>query len=72
MQHEPTNRRTLLAIVLGALALWGAVLGLGAYLGLDPQTPDRDFRRLGVVAATTGGVLGFWLALLYLRRLRKP
>jgi membrane protein DedA with SNARE-associated domain len=65
MNHEPSHRRVLLWTIIAALAVWGCLLGLGAYLGLDPQTPDRDFRRLWVVAATTGGFLLFWLLLLW-------
>jgi hypothetical protein len=71
MNHEPSHRRVLLWVIVAALAAWGCLLGLGAYLGLDPQTPDRDFRRLGVVAATTGGFLLFWLAMLLWRGRRK-
>ena len=70
MKHEPTNRRVLLWAIVVGLAAWGLLLALGAYLGLDPQTPDRDFRRLWVVAATTGGFLVFWLGMLLLRRRR--
>lgn len=69
MQHEPTNRRLLWYIVAGLVA-WGMLLGLGAYLGLDPQTPDRDYRRLWVVAAMTGGFLTLWLGALALRSRR--
>jgi hypothetical protein len=70
MEHEPTNRRMLLWAIVGGLVAWGCLLGLGAYLGLDPQTPDRDFRRLWVVAATTGGFLVLWLVALAIRRRR--
>jgi hypothetical protein len=70
MEHEPTNRRLLLWAIVVALAGWGCLLALGAYLGLDPQTPDRDFRRLWVVAATTGGFLALWLGAMLLRRRR--
>ncbi len=70
LKHEPTNRRLLLWSIVGALVAWGALLGLGAYLGLDPQTPDRDYRRLLVVVAMTGGFLAFWLLMLALRRRR--
>ena len=71
MEHEPANRRVLLGAVIGGLTVWGALLALGAYLGLDRQTPDRDYRRLLVVAATTGGFLLFWLAALAVRG-RRP
>ncbi|HEX6960875.1 MAG TPA: hypothetical protein VF175_03350 [Lacipirellula sp.] len=70
MEHEPTNRRLLVWAIIGGVVAWGALLGLGAYLGLDPQTPDRDFRRLWVVAATTSGFLAFWLLMLALKRRR--
>ncbi len=70
MKYEPTNRRLLLWLIVAAVAAWGALLALGAYLGLDPQTPDRDFRRLWVVAGTTGGFLGLWLGALFFRRRR--
>ena len=68
MRYEPTNRRGLLWLIVGALVFWGLLLALGAYLGLDPQTPKHDFRKLWVVAATTGGFVLFWLAALRLRR----
>ena len=67
MDHEPTNRRALLWLIVGAVAAWGVLLALGAYLGLDPQTPDRDYRRLLVVAATVGGFLVMWLGALLWR-----
>jgi len=67
MDHEPTNRRLLMRLVVGGLVAWGLLLALGAYLGLDPQTPDRDYRRLLVVAATVGGFLVMWLLALKLR-----
>lgn len=70
MEHEPTNRRMLIGAIVAGVVAWGALLGLGAYLGLDPQTPDRDFRRLWVVAATTSGFLAFWLLMLALKRRR--
>jgi 4-amino-4-deoxy-L-arabinose transferase-like glycosyltransferase len=68
MEHEPTNRRLLLWAIIAGLVAWGALLGLGAYLGLDPQTPDRDYRRLWVVVAMTGGFLVVWLIMLALKR----
>lgn len=71
MESEPTNRRLLMWLVFGGLVAWGALLGLGAYLGLDPETPDLDYRRALVVAGTIGGFILFWLAAL-LWRGKKP
>ena len=68
MDYEPTNRRLLLWSIFGALAVWGSLLGLGAYLGIDPQTPDRDFRRLWVVMGATGAFLALWLGALFFRK----
>ena len=70
MKHEPSNRRLLMGLLIGGLVAWGGCLALGAYLGLDPQTPDRDWRRVLVVVATTGGFLLFWLAALAFGRRR--
>jgi membrane protein DedA with SNARE-associated domain len=70
MDYEPSNRRLLLWSIVAALVVWGGLLALGAYLGLDPQTPDRDFRRLWVVAAMTAGFLVLWLGALYFGRRR--
>jgi hypothetical protein len=67
MKYEPSNRRLLLWALVAAVAVWGGLLALGAYLGLDPHTPDRDFRRLWVVAGMTGGFLALWLGALYWR-----
>ena len=68
MKYEPTNRRVLLWSIIVALATWAILLSLGAYLGLDPQTPDYDWRRVGIALAAIGGFLGFWLVLLARRR----
>jgi hypothetical protein len=68
MRYEPTNGRRLTTLIIGALVVWGLLLGLGAYLGLDPATPDRDFRRLWMVAAIVGGFVLSWVGLLALRR----
>jgi len=64
MDREPSNRR-LLWVVVAALAAWGALLALGAYLGLDPGTPDHDLRRMGVALVAIGGFLGVWMAALW-------
>lgn len=64
MDSEARQRQLMMRGVMGALAAWGILLAVGSFLGIDRQTPDRDFRRLLVVAATTGGFLLFWLAAL--------
>jgi hypothetical protein len=67
MDREPTNRRLLLWCVVGALAVWGLLLGVGSYLGLDPGTPDRDVRRLAFVGGSVAAFLAIWLLLLWRR-----
>jgi membrane protein DedA with SNARE-associated domain len=72
MEREPTNRRLLLWTIVGALAAWGLLLGLGSFLGLDPQTPDHDIRRLAMVTGSVALFLAVWMGLLWLRGKRKP
>jgi hypothetical protein len=67
MEREPTNRRVLMWSIVGALALWGLLLGVGSYLGLDPGTPDRDLRRLAFVGGSVMIFLTIWLSLLWFR-----
>jgi hypothetical protein len=67
MEREPTNRRVLMWSIVAALALWGLLLGVGSYLGLDPGTPDRDVRRLAFVGGSIAVFLLVWLGLLWQR-----
>jgi hypothetical protein len=67
MDREPTNRRLLMGLVVGAVAAWGAFLALGSYLGLDPATPDRDLRRMLMVGGCVAAFLGVWMWLLWRR-----
>ena len=67
MDREPTNRRILMGSIIAALALWGLLLGVGSYLGLDPGTPDRDVRRLAFVGGSIAVFLTVWLVLLWRR-----
>ena len=67
MDREPSNRN-LLWLVVAALAAWGVLLALGAFLGLDPGTPDYDWRRMGVALVAIGGFLGIWMAALWAKR----
>ncbi|MBX3426137.1 MAG: hypothetical protein KF688_10695 [Pirellulales bacterium] len=68
---DVAQRRRLLTLTIGAVAVWGAVLALGSYLGIDSQTPDRDVRRLAVMAGCSGLFVGAWLLALWLRSRRK-
>jgi hypothetical protein len=67
MDREPTNRHLLMRWVVGGLIAWGLLLGLGSYLGLDPETPDHDVRRLLIVTGSVGIFLAVWMAALWLR-----
>jgi membrane protein DedA with SNARE-associated domain len=67
MDSESDRRRLLLWSIVGALAVWGLLLGLGSYLGLDPETPDRDVRRMAFVGGSVAIFLAVWLGLLWLR-----
>jgi hypothetical protein len=67
MEHEPTNRRMLLWAVAGGLAAWGALLALGAFLGLDPETPDYDVRRMLIVGGSVAAFLAVWLGAIWWR-----
>jgi hypothetical protein len=69
MEREPSNRN-LMWLVVAALAAWGLLLALGAFLGLDPATPDYDWRRMGVALAAIGGFLGIWMGALWAKRRR--
>jgi membrane protein DedA with SNARE-associated domain len=73
LSGDEPQRKALLAAVMGGLAAWGGLLSVGAYLGLDAQTPSYDIRRLLVVAGVTAGILAFWGAALLARarRLRR-
>jgi membrane protein DedA with SNARE-associated domain len=66
MDREPSNRG-LLWLIVAALAAWCVLLALGAYLGLDPGTPDHDLRRMGVALLAIGGFIGVWMAALWVR-----
>ncbi len=71
MNPEPPHSRALLLSVIGAVAAWGAMLAWGSYLGLDPQTPDHDIRRMLFIGGSTGLFLAIWLGALWLRSRRQ-
>ncbi len=70
MDHEPTNRRVLMRVVVGGLIAWGLLLGLGAYLGLASEMPDRDIRRMLLVGGSVAAFLAVWMTALWLRSRR--
>ena len=55
------------AIIAGALAAWGLVLGIGAYLAVADDFSGTDSRKLGIVAITTGLFLALWGSVLWVR-----
>lgn len=50
--------------IAAALAIWGIVLALGAYLAPVGEANGHDGRKLLVVAATVGSFLLLWAAIL--------
>ena len=67
----PKNQTWLPVILIaGALAGWMALLAAGAYWAPVGEREGGDFRKLWVVAATTGGFLLLWGLVLGIR-LRK-
>jgi hypothetical protein len=72
-REERTGRRILVAIVV-ALAVWGLVLAVGAYLGLWHQVGERgglrDPRRFWIVFGVVAMFLLFWGAALAMRAKR--
>src|SRR5688572_6121272 len=72
--QERSGRRLLFAIML-ALAGWGLLLAVGAYLGLWDRAADdgvaRDPRRFWVVLGVVGAFLALWGVALAVRARRK-
>jgi hypothetical protein len=68
MDYEPANRRMLMWLVAGGLAAWGLMLGIGSFLGLDPETPDYDIRRFLIITGCVGAFLAVWGVALWTRR----
>ena len=62
-----------LALIAGALVVWGLLLAWGSYLAPAGDNPGHDRRKLWVVAATTGGFLAMWAVAFWMgrRRLRR-
>src|SRR5262245_13408018 len=60
-QSPPPSARLVLALIMGALVLWGTYLAIGAYLyNLNPWRPV-------IVLGCVSLFLGFWLWLLRVR-----
>ncbi len=54
------NRWVPVLVIASALAIWGGILAVGAYLAPGGAPAGHDGRKLLVVAATTGGFLLLW------------
>ena len=67
---EQARRNRMLWATVAAVAIWGGLLAVGSYLGLDEQTPSRDPRRFLVMAGCTGCFLALWLGALVLGKRR--
>jgi|GEM_PF-3113361 len=69
---EPDKNQTWLPVVLivGALLGWMGILAAGAYWASVGEGAGGDYRKLWVVAATTGGFLLLWGAVLAIRQVK--
>jgi uncharacterized membrane protein YhaH (DUF805 family) len=71
--HEGSGKRILIAIVV-ALAAWGVLLAVGAYLGMWHQGGGReglrDPRRFWIVLGIVAAFLAFWGVALAVRARR--
>ncbi len=75
MSNEPNQTWLPVALIAGALVGWMSLLAAGAYwapVGADAEGTANggDFRKLWVVAATTGGFLLLWAMVLGIRQLK--
>ncbi len=60
MSGEENKTWLPVLVIAGALAAWGVLLAVGAYLAPGDVQSSRDFRKLWVVAGMTGGFLLLW------------
>ncbi len=60
MATEKNQTWLPVALIAGALIVWMGLLAGGAYWAPGGEGEGRDFRKLWVVAATTGGFLVMW------------
>ena len=65
--RKPSNW-PLLALVAAAVAVWGLLLAVGAYLQPGADVPERDPRRFWIVLGCVAGFLAVWGLALWLRR----
>ena len=68
----PEKNQNWLPVILiaGALMGWMALLAAGAYWAPVGDGSGGDFRKLWVVAATTGGFLLLWGLVLAIRQVK--
>ena len=69
--HDPNQTWLPVALIAGALLGWMGMLAFGAYSAPVGQGEGGDFRKLGVVAATTGGFLLLWGLVLLIRHRKR-
>jgi len=61
MTSENNHQWLPVLLIAGALAAWGILLAVGAWLAPGSDAANRgDFRKLWVVAGMTGGFLLLW------------
>ncbi len=60
MSTEKNQTWLPVALIAGALIVWMGLLAAGAYWAPVGEGKGGDFRKLWVVAATTGGFLLLW------------
>jgi len=60
MASEKNQTWLPVALIAGALIGWMTLLAVGAYWAPVGQDGGNDYRKLWVVAATTGGFLLLW------------
>lgn len=70
MTPEDKNQWLPVAVIAGALAAWGLLLAVGAWLAPSDPGATRDFRKLWVVAAMVAVFLTMWGGVLWARARR--
>ncbi len=70
MVNDQNKNWLPILLIAGAMAVWGGLLALGAYLAPVGVEAGHDRRKLWVVAATIGGFLLLWGLALAVRAAR--